>query len=169
MKRKGLNDGIDVYNMLQRIGPSENAFHNDVNGMSYSDYQSWLKLQHSWSLGEQLPDGYVKQWTYWLFADDVPVGYGKLREKATEESKKLGGNIGYAIDPNARGKGYGNKLFGLLLNEAFNKHIEEVFSTVEKYNYSSKKVHEKFGGKLIDEDGVRWYFTFDVNFRQNDS
>ena len=156
------NDGIDVYNMLQRIGPSENAFHNDVYGMPFEDYKEWLVLQHSWSVGEKLPDGYVKQWTYWLFVDGRPVGYGKLRERATEESRKFGGNIGYAIDPESRGKGYGNKLFELLLNEASNKHIEEVFSTVEKYNYSSKKVHEKFGGKLIDEDEDRWYYIFEI-------
>ena len=157
-----VDDGLDVYNMLQRIGPSENAFHNDVNGMSYDEYKSWLSLQHAWSKGEQLPTGYVKQWTYWLMVDGRPVGYGKLREKATEESKKFGGNIGYAIDPEARGKGYGNMLFELLLKEAANKHIKEVFSTVEKFNYNSKKVHEKYGGKLVSEDDVRWYFTFAI-------
>lgn len=156
-----VNDGIDIFNMLQRIGSSENEFHNDVNGMNYDEFKSWLHLQHSWSLGKQLPNGYVKQWTYWLIVDEIPVGYGKLREKVTEQSKQFGGNIGFAIDPNERGKGYGNLLFGLLLKEASNKNIKEVFSTVEKYNYRSKKVHEKYGGKLIDEDSVRWYFTFE--------
>ena len=155
-----LSDGKDIYDMLQRIGSSENAFNNEVNGMSYEQYQEWLIKMNAWSRGEQLPDGYVKQWSYWLMDCDKPVGYGKLRERATEASKKFGGNIGYAIDPLHRGKGYGNQLFKLLLLEAKNKQIREVYSTVEKFNYSSKKVHEKCGGQLINEDNIRWYFKF---------
>lgn len=162
LRELSVNDGVDIYNMLQRIGPSEYGFHNDVNGMSFDDFKRWLELQHAWSLGERLPDGYVKQWTYWLIVDEKPVGYGKLRERTTETSKAVGGNIGYAIDPDVRGKGYGNKLFELLLNEAVKNHIEKVISTIEKYNYRSKKVHERFGGKLIGEDDVRWYFAFEM-------
>lgn len=94
--------------MLQRIGPSENAFRNDVNGMTYEEYKIWLVLMKAWSKGERLPAGYVRQWTYWLVDNGVPIGYGKLRETATEESRKFGGNIGYAIDPLPCGKGYGN-------------------------------------------------------------
>ncbi len=155
-------NGSKVYDMLQRIGPSENAFNNEVNGMTYKQYQEWLIKMDAWSRGEQLPDGYVKQWTYWLMDFDRPVGYGKLRERATEASKRFGGNIGYAIDPLYRGKGYGNLLFELLLLEAKKKNIIEVYSTVEKFNYSSKKVHEKCGGRLINEDEIRWYFLFDI-------
>lgn len=167
LQELSVNDGIDVYNMLQRIGPSENAFRNDVNGMNFEEFKEWLELQHAWSLGERLPEGYVKQWSYWLIVDEKPVGYGKLRERVTEKSKVVGGNIGYAVDPVARGKGYGNKLFEMLLIEASKKHIKEIFSTIQKYNYSSKKVHEKFGGKLIDEDEVRWYFTFDLRTNEH--
>lgn len=156
------SDSMDVYEMLQRIGPSENEFHNDVNGMTYEEYKKWLKKQYSWSKGEKLPAGYVKQWTYWLYKAGSPVGYGKLRERVTEESKKFGGNIGFAIDPLYRGRGYGNILFHLLLNKAKNLGIKEVFSTVEKYNYASKTIHENCGGCLIKEDEVRWYFIFDL-------
>ena len=92
-----VKDGKDVYDMLQRIGYDENAFRNDVHGMSYDQYTSWLNLQHSWSKGELLPNGYVRQWTYWLKTDEnIPVGYGKLREQVTEESRCFGGNLGFA-------------------------------------------------------------------------
>lgn len=161
LKELSLDDGYDVYEMLQRIGPSENAFHNDVHGMTYEEYQSWLQKMHAWARGEELPAGYVKQWTYWLYDDgEKPVGYGKLREKLTEESKRFGGNIGFAIDPSERGKGYGNILFELLLKESKSKGIDTALSTVEKYNYRSKSVHEKCGGQLLKEDEIRWYFIF---------
>ena len=156
-----VEDGHAVYEMLQRIGPSENAFRNDAHGLSYVQYREWLRLMHAWSLGDELPEGYVKQWTYWLLDDaGNPVGYGKLREKVTEESKRFGGNIGFAIDPLNRGRGFGSKLFEMLLEQSKTKGIESVYSTVEKYNYSSKRVHEKCGGELVKEDDLRWYFLF---------
>ena len=148
----------DIYEMLQRIGPSENAFRNDVNGMSFLEYKDWLKLQAAWARGEQLPDGYVRQWTYWLYDNDTPVGYGKLRERATEQSLTFGGNLGMAIDPLVRGKGYGNIIVQKLIEQAEKNGIKEIFSTVEKFNYPSKKIHERMGFQLIKEDQVRWYF-----------
>ncbi len=160
LQQLSILDSEVIYSMLQRIGPSENAFNNEVNGMSYEHYQEWLSKMDAWSRGDQLPPGYVKQWTYWLMEDGIPVGYGKLRERVTEASKRFGGNIGYAIDPLYRGKGYGKRLFKLLLLEARKKHIREVFSTVEKFNYASKKVHENCGGSLVNEDDIRWYFLF---------
>ena len=162
LKELSINDGQDIYDMLQRIGPSENAFRNDVNGMTYQQYKEWLDLQAAWARGERLPDGYVKQWTYWLYDGDVPVGYGKLRERVTEQSKKFGGNLGFALDPLARGKGFGNVGIALLLKQAKENGIKEIFSTCEKYNYKSKFMQEKNGAKLVNEDNERWYFIFKI-------
>ena len=155
-----VEDGIDVYNMLQRIERDANAFNNEVNGMSFEDYKSWLIRQDCWSRGEELPEGYVTQWVYWLYDGITPVGYGKLRSEITEQSRKFGGNLGFSIDPQQRGKGYGTILLKLLLEEARKKNIEELFSTVEKFNYPSKVIHEKNGGKLVDENEIRWFFEF---------
>ena len=155
-------DGIDIYNMLQRIGPSENAFNNEVNSMTYNQYRQWLIERDAWAKGEQLPKGYVKQWIYWLVVNKIPIGFGKLRENVTIESRKFGGNIGYAIDSLYRGKGYGKVLFGLLLKQASNIKIHEVYSTIEKPNYISKKIHDSYGGKLVMEDDKRWYYLFKI-------
>jgi len=162
------NEGVEVYEMLQRIGPDENAFNNEVNGMSFDQFQSWLDRQLEWAKGENLPVGYVRQWTYWLLEDDKPVGYGKLREKITEKSRRFGGNIGFAIDPLSRGKGYGTILFGMLLNEAPNKGIREIVSTVERNNISSKLIHMKCGGKLIEENEYRFIFDFSEVIRRSE-
>lgn len=160
LKQLSPNDGIDIYNMLQRIGSFENAFNNEVNGMSYDHYKQWLLERDAWARGERLPKGYVKQWIYWLIVNRQPVGFGKLREKVTIESRISGGNIGYAIDPQYRGKGYGKELFGLLLKQASIMRILEVYSTIEKYNYVSKRIHELYGGQLIMEDDKRWHYIF---------
>lgn len=154
------SDDYDVYNMLQSIGKEENEFHNDVNGMSYDEFKQWLVIQYDWAHGLGLPKGYVKQWTFWFYAEGSPVGYGKLREKMTESSRRIGGNIGYAISSHERGKGYGSILFQMLLEKAKELKIETVISTVEKNNPSSKRIQEKCGGVLIEENNERWFYRF---------
>ena len=151
-------DSRAIFQLLQTIGKEENAFHNDVNGMSYQEFREWLVLQEAWAKGERLPKGYVRQWTFWLCVDDVPVGYGKLREHVTESSRLLGGNIGYAIGADYRGKGYGTVLFELLLAKAEELQLKEIVSTVEKNNLPSRRVHEKCGMLLLEETPERWVF-----------
>ncbi len=154
-------DDEEVFMMLQNIGNDENAFTNPVKGMSYDDYKQWLKQQHNWSLGKDLPNGYVGQTIYWLYDNGIPVGIGKIRHALTEHSRKFGGNIGYAISNKYRGNGYGTIILKLLLEKAKDIKLEEKLLTVEKTNPASKRVIEKNGGKLIDENEERWFFCFD--------
>lgn len=154
------NCGSDVYTMLQRIGPCENEFKNPAHGMTYEKYRDWMKQQDDWSKGINLPDTYVAQTIFVLFDDEIPVGIGKLRHELNEHSRLIGGNVGYAIDPQLRGKGYATVLLKLLLEKAKEIGIKEILLTVEKYNPSSRRVIEKNGGKLIKENDQRWYFTF---------
>ena len=155
-----LEDGHDVYEMLQRIERYENDFNNEAFGMTYEEYKEWLDERNAWSKGERLPEGYVKQWIFFLKVDYIPVGIGKIRERVTTESAKWGGNIGFAIDPWYRGRGYGTQLFRLLLEEAKKLEVKEVYSTVRKTNFSSIRVHEKCCGKLMKEDDNTCYYVF---------
>lgn len=153
-------DGEDVFQMLQTIGDKENAFTNPVKGMSYYEFKEWLKQQNNWSLEKDLPDGYVGQTIFWLFCDGVPVGVGKIRHALTEQSRWIGGNVGYAISNKSRGKGYGTLLLELLLKKAKEMNVNEILLTVEKSNLASKRVIEKNGGRLTDENDERWIFCF---------
>lgn len=152
------DDGTEIFNMLQYIGRDENEFTNEVNGMQYADYKEWLKKQDNWAHGIGLCDGYVVQTTYWLFNGDIPIGYGKIRDELTAQSRIRGGNIGYAIASPYRGQGYGTYLMKSLIETAKKKGIKERLATVQKFNYPSKTVIEKCGGKLIRETDERWYF-----------
>ena len=155
-----VSDGMDVYNMLQHIDEEENAFRNPVKGMSFDEYKRWLIQQDAWSKGEQLPLGYVAQTCYWLIIDGKPVGFGKIRHAITPASRQKGGNIGYAISSEYRGKGLGTLLLSLLLKKASEMKITEILLTVEKYNVASKKVVEKNGGHLVAENQDRFFFVF---------
>lgn len=155
------NDGEDIFQMLQTIGEDENAFTNPVKGMSYEAFKEWLVQQNHWSKGEDLPQGYVGQTIFWLYDNDTPIGLGKIRHALTEQSRQIGGNIGYAISNKYRGKGYGTILLKMLLEKALEMNVKEKLLTVEKVNPASKRVIEKNGGKLIDENDKRWFFSFD--------
>lgn len=152
-------DGLNGYELLQRIGEMENDFTNPIHGKSYEEYKEWLVQQDAWSREEQLPKGYVGQTCFWLMADNIIVGLGKIRHGLTDFSRKEGGNIGIAIDPNKRGKGLATKFISLLLIKAQEMNIGEVLITVKKFNYPSKVAFEKNGCKLFKETDCWWYLT----------
>ena len=161
MKQLSTNDGLEVFEMLQRIGSCENEFKNTAHGLTFDEYKAWLIQQDDWSKGDNLPEGYVAQTIFWLFDGDKPVGVGKIRHKLNCNSRAIGGNIGYAIDPLSRGKGYATELLKRLILKAKEIGVLEILLSVEKYNPASKKVIEKNGGKLINENEDRWFFTVD--------
>lgn len=153
-------DGEACFFMLQHIEREENAFTNPVNGITYDEYKQWLRQQDEWSRGENLPAGYVGQTIFWLFDSATPVGIGKIRHVLTERSRQFGGNIGYAVSSEYRGLGYGSTLLKYLLLKADEMGVEEKILTVEKNNFASKRVIEKNGGVLYDENDARWFFRF---------
>ena len=153
------NDGRDIFCMLKEIGIRENSFTNPVHDMTFEQFREWLALQERWSRDEDLPEGYVGQSVFWLFDEQIPVGFGKIRHRLTEASRTCGGNIGYAVRPGYRGKGYGRELLRLLIGEARNRGIDELLLTVDKGNTASRRVIEDNGGVLIDENEERWYFA----------
>ena len=115
IKKLELSDGIDFFKMLKKIKDNENEFTNPVYDMNYEQYREWLKLMDDWSNGKSLKDGYVPQTIFWLLNDGIPVGVGKIRHYLTDSSKEFGGNIGYAISKEYRGKGYGSIFLKLLV------------------------------------------------------
>ena len=151
-------DGLDVYDMLQGIDNIENSFTNPVQGMPFGQYKLWLIEQAQWEKGENLPDGYVRQSTFWLYDLGKPVGIGKIRHELTQMSRISGGNIGYAINRRYRGKGYGSQLLKMLIQEAHEMGIQEVLLTVDIGNVASKHICENNGAVMIASDSNRWYF-----------
>ena len=77
LRKLSVNDGMDVYQMLQDIPLDENGLQNKVNGMTFEEYKDWLIKKQQESEMDGIVDGWkVPSTTYWLYADGVPVGFG---------------------------------------------------------------------------------------------
>lgn len=158
LKPLSTNDGLDIFEMLKGIGTIENSFTNPVHDMTFGQFKEWLIQQDHWRNSIDLPDGFVEQSIFWLYDDDTPVGFGKIRHRLTESSRINGGNIGYAVNNRFRGKGYGRIILKLLLIEAKKMKIGELLLTVDNGNEASKRIVEGNGGILINKNMQRMYY-----------
>ena len=156
LRRLSVDDGMDIYIMLQEIPKEENGLMNNANGLSYEEYKEWLKRKYAESEQIGLVDGWrVPCTTYWLYADEKPVGFGSIRHFLTDALRKAGGNIGYGIAPRYRGKGYGKKILGLLLEEAHQLGIDRALVTIQLDNAASKAVALLNGGMITGQTDER--------------
>lgn len=75
LRKLAIDDGIDIYRMLQEIPKEENGLINKANGLSFEEYKEWLKRKYAESEQKGLVDGWkVPSTTYWLYADGKPAG-----------------------------------------------------------------------------------------------
>lgn len=163
LKRLSVDDGLDIYTMLQEIPAEENGLINKANGLTFDEYKEWLIVKQRDSEQEGIVDGWkVPSTTFWLYADGIPVGFGSVRHFLTETLRKAGGNIGYGIAPAFRGKGYGKELLRLLLNEAKEMGIDKVLVTILLDNIASQAVAIANGGVVAERTDERVFIWIDT-------
>lgn len=124
----------------------------DIYELKISDLQNnfaeYIEKLLSESEGENLPEGYVPQTTYWLIDNDEFIGRVSIRHTLTESLLKEGGHIGYDIRPSKRNMGYGKRILELSLPKAKELEIDKVLVTCNETNTGSKKIIEANGGIL---------------------
>ena len=167
LKKLTLSDGVETYEMLQEILENDNGFHNSVNGMTYSRFRVWLETEYARDNGK-LENWMVPQSSYWLMNGGIPVGYGRIRHYLNDHLRETSGHIGYAIRESERGKGYGNEILRLLLNECAQLGITEVQVGANKDNALSNKVILSNGGILFEQSVSKNFYLFHIATREND-
>lgn len=70
--------------------------------------------------------------------DNIPVAYGHL----DVESDKVW--LGIAVTASHKGKGYGAKMMGLLLEKAQENNCREIFLSVDKKNIPAINLYQRF-------------------------
>lgn len=150
LRKLSLQDGQEVVELLNKFEANENGFMNPAFQLTSDQLHDFLQKKVEESEGINLREGYVPQTIYWLVEDSQLVGIGKLRTQLSENLKKMGGHIGYAIEPASRNKGYGTQILKLMLDEASKQGIQEVLITCDSTNERSRSVIESNGGVLAD-------------------
>ncbi|MBU1901633.1 GNAT family N-acetyltransferase [Patescibacteria group bacterium] len=115
-----------------------------------TDLDEYIKVTKDYSKGKNLPDYWVTADTYWLIDNNQIVGHVNVRHKLSDNLKKRGGHIGYAIRPSVRKKGYGTKILQLALLKAKKLGLKEVLITCDDANTASQKIIERNKGVLQD-------------------
>ena len=163
LRELSMDDGHEILEMLKEIGPGENGFINDAYEVSALEFKGYLAKKVDISRGIDPEPQWVPQTTYWLYADDQPIGYGKLRHYLNDNLRKIGGHIGYCIRPTARGKGYGNVILKEMLKKAKEKNIPRALLTCEETNDASRGVIEHNGGMLERIEDAECYYWIDLD------
>jgi predicted acetyltransferase len=108
-------------------------------------------IRHIMDLGEgrSLPDGFVRQATFWLVeADGRIVANSRLRFELTPFLEHEGGHIGYSTRPSERRKGYGTLICKLTLQRAKELGFQRVLITCDETNAASARIIERNGGRF---------------------
>ena len=126
LKQLSKNDNKQIYEMLQKIEKNDNGFHNEVKDMPYEEYLFWIKKNEEYSKNIGLKDWMVPQTTFWLYKDDMPIGYGRIRHYLNEKLIKDSGHVGYAISSPYRGNGYRILFLKLLNDECIKLDIKRI-------------------------------------------
>ena len=157
---------IDYINEFQLNNSSINGTGGLENYLD--DYDLWLNKIIEDKIRE-FSEKRVPSLTYFLIRvnDNDIVGMINIRLMLNENLKQHGGNIGYSIRPNERGKGYNliNLYLGLLVCQE--KNIKEVLMDCIKNNIASAKTMQHFDAQLekeyLDDNVIIQDYIIDVN------
>lgn len=159
LKKANYEDVEKEYAFVRDIPVDENGFSNKWHGCTREEFQrEALEEMIRFSRGENLPEGFVPETFLFLWEDDKIVGQFRIRHYLCESLRTGAGHIGYYIGKEFRGKGYGTE--GLRLTLEIARDIvpeEEFYLRLNKTNTPSLRVMEKNGGRIVGDDGEKYY------------
>ena len=152
------SDYRKTYELYMSFPENENGYMNNVYGYSYEQFLEWIEKKKKWTLGKELPEGFVPDTTFVLVDGDNYVGVFNLRHCLNDFLREGAGHIGYCISKKYRGMGYATKGLELTLSKARQMCIHEVYMSVNKDNPASLRVQIK-NGACIHHENEKEYFT----------
>lgn len=146
---------LDFYNEWKESGENMIPW---VIEKDPSVFREMVHFLHNNEKGENLPQGWVPDSTYWLVDEDNKIlGVVNIRHSLTERLSNCGGHIGYGIRPSERRKGYATQILSLALEKTSDLGIHRVLVVCDAANIASERTILKNGGKedisFTEEDG----------------
>ena len=124
----------------------------DVGSSTFTEHVAKLE---GYSRGLGITEGYVENATYWL--SDIStrriIGAINIRLRLNEYCRNFAGQIGYAVRPSERRKGYAKEMLHLGLIEARRMGLNRVLICCYKDNIGSVLAITGNGG-VLDSEGV---------------
>jgi len=151
------SDYKKTYDLYMTFEADENGYINSVYGYTYDQFLEWIEMKRNWSMGLELPEGFVPDTTFVLEDNGNYIGVFNLRHCLNDFLREGAGHIGYCISKEYRGRNYGSKGLALTLKKAKEINIDEAYLSVNKNNPASLKVMLKNGAR-IDHDNEKEYF-----------
>ncbi len=118
-------------------------------------FADWVVMLDRFERGVGLPDNLVASSSRWIVEGGRLVGFLSIRHVLNDFLRELGGHIGYAVRPTARGHGIATAATRLALEECRQRGIDPVLITCDVDNVASATVIERNGGILEDVRGVK--------------
>ena len=158
LRKMNYDDMTEQWKYVSALPADENGLVNPYHGVSFSEYRDRVLpelMMHEHPVN--MPDWFVPETYYYLWDDGILVGEFRIRHHLTETLKAGAGHIGYSIQKEFRGKGYGTKGLALTLERA-RKIVpeEELYLRVLKNNIPSFKVMCKNGAYIADQDEMHY-------------
>jgi predicted acetyltransferase len=109
------------------------------------------ELAASFERGENVPERWVPNTTYWVVENAEVVGEFNIRHMLTPYLQEVGGHIGYGTHPLHRRKGVATYALQQALKRAAGMGIGEALVTCRDDNAGSIRVIEKCGGMRLSD------------------
>jgi predicted acetyltransferase len=119
--------------------------------LDHQDFPALLERLNNFAIGVNIPEGFVPSSTFWLVHRGDLIGVSSLRHHLNEGIRNCGGHIGLGVRPSFRGRGFGNLLMALTIQEARNRGIGEIHIHCHKDNEASARMIINIGGLLESE------------------
>ena len=141
----------ELYEMYQDIPASEIGSTNKLKSV---DYDEFLNIMNEYILEENNINPLINTTTkrYILSVDNLFVGEVGIRTTLNDFWINKGSQLYYKIRVSERGKGYGNTILALALEQAKQLGFKKVRINCDNNNITSKKIILKNGGKVDIKD-----------------
>ena len=105
-------------------------------------------------------------YTICLHGKNEQIGKIDYRENAGKPEKDWIADIGYHIDKEYTGRGYATEALKLLTDKLYKDGITNVYIATNQDNKASRRIIEKFGGKLVNEFCTENYLLYKCDLKQ---
>ncbi len=148
-------NALEVF--LREFEESGDVLHGYFFDLSMS-IKKVISTLEAWERGDELPDGWVPNSTWFWENDGVLQGVINVRHCLSPWLEKNGGHIGYSVAPSQRQQGVATSMLRSALIKCKELEIPRAMVICDSDNVGSVKAIEANNGVLErEEKGQRWY------------